>query len=176
MVEPGKTDNDYLNSICRFSTDLARYVYGPTEEEKKFEQEEEARQMTWAEEVEKIKAERSERMSKRAKELKAMPKQYIITYCEYRAWNNTHIDCHVKSSAVMNQEEMVQQELAERKRRSYDMLAFEYCFITEEQANSILSNKPKKPHNSKDLTEIDSMFAWDYLIASYGLEMRKIKI
>lgn len=179
MVAPGKTDNDHLISIYRFSTDLARCVYGPTEEEKKIEQEEESRQMTWAEEEEKRKAERSERLSKRAKELKAMPKQYVITYCEYKynSWKDSRIECHVKSSAVMNQEDIVKKELQERKTWSYDILAFEYCFITDEQANNILSNEAKKGHNSKELTGINSSFAWDCLIDSYGLEVvRTMKI
>lgn len=178
MVAPGKTDNDYLNSIYQFSTDLARRVYGPTEEEKKIKQEREAIQVAWAEEEEKRKAERSEKQSKRAKELKDMPKQYVITYCEYRyrTWNNIQIYCHVKSSAVLNQEEMVQQEVAEQKRRIYDTLAFEYCFITEEQANIILSNEPKKTHNSKELTEIIGHESWMRLTRKYGLKVLTMTI
>lgn len=178
MVAPGKTDSDYPHSIYRFSTELAWYVYGPTEEEKKLEQEQEARQRTYAEGEEKRKAERSERMSKRAKELKDMPKQYILVYYEYKysSWRDYEAACRVRSSAVKNQEEMVQQEVSDRKRWNCEMSVFEYCFITEEQANNILSNEPKNTHNSKKLTGINDWVAWKRLIHAYGLEVRTMKI
>lgn len=76
----------------------------------------------------------------------------------------------------MNQEKMVQQELAGRKRWDYDILSFEYCFITDEQANNIISNETKKGYNSKDLPKVNSLEEWLCLTRKYGLEVRTMKI